>query len=280
MKIYRQRCRLEKDVGTCRYSLIQFFVLNQQPTQSWERSRGIRIIITNRTGKQWRMKLHTNTNWTKHRCRNWSKQNKAQKQGNPNINIIVTDNNKTLLGKNAFRRMRTESSTNTGIAKNKTNLRSQGIRMSAWFCSECASRKKRRQNTGNFHTNANCIKHKYRYWKNQNKPEKSGNPNISMILCRICQSKEEKAEHSKLSHQCELNQAQIQELETSKQTWEVRESEYQRDYVQNVPAQRRGDGRTKEEETAQTAASGKSREEKWAQQRILGANKATERDDV
>jgi hypothetical protein len=81
-------------------------------------------------------------------------------------------------------------------------------------------------------------------------------------VCRICQSKEEKAEHRKLSHQYELNQAQTQELETSKQTGEVRESEYQRDFVQNVPAQRRGDGRTKEEQATQTAASGqKSRGE-------------------
>jgi hypothetical protein len=54
-----------------------------------------------------------------------------------------------------FTPMRIESSTNTGIANIKTNLRSQGIRISAGFCAEFASRKKRRQNTGNFHTNAN-----------------------------------------------------------------------------------------------------------------------------
>jgi hypothetical protein len=44
-----------------------------------------------------------------------------------------------------FTPMRTESSTNTGIVNIKTNLRSQGIRISAWFCSECASAKNRRR---------------------------------------------------------------------------------------------------------------------------------------
>lgn len=44
-----------------------------------------------------------------------------------------------------FTPMRTESSTNAGIVNIKTYLRSQGIRISAWFCSECASAKKRRR---------------------------------------------------------------------------------------------------------------------------------------
>jgi hypothetical protein len=66
-----------------------------------------------------------------------------------------------------------------------------------------------------------------------------------MILFRMCQSKEEKAEHRKLSHECELHQAQIQILKNSKQAWEVRESEYQHDFVQNLPVERR-EGRTQQ----------------------------------
>jgi hypothetical protein len=45
------------------------------------------------------------------------------------------------------------------------------------------------------------MKHKHRNCKHQNKPEKSGNPNISVILFRMCQRKEEETAEQKKRRQ-------------------------------------------------------------------------------